>query len=716
MGGTIIKFQQASRTLPPKYRPDIDGLRGISVIAVVLYHARVPGFDGGYVGVDVFFVISGFLITSIILNRTEQQFGIVAFYERRVRRLFPALFSVLLCCAAISAFVLLPGELDNFGQSLVATTLFVPNVFFWRQSGYFAPISENAPLLHLWSLGVEEQFYLLYPATLVIITRFAEKNAVMIVATLASFSFILCLWAVEHHPSAAFYLAPTRAWELLLGALVSLGAVPRIRNDFLNEIWTAIGFLLIGWSVINLSGKSAFPGLNALVPCAGAAIIIHAGITRQTIVARALSLKPVVFVGLISYSLYLWHWPLLAFSRRYAIRSLDSVETGIIIVMAFLISAFSWSFIEQPYRKPSGVWRRRTLFKTATGIAISTIALGATFSVVDGFPQRVSPAVRQFEHGSEDTNPDRDECHVIPPAQIRAGHLCKLGNQSSGEPSFIVWGDSHADAMMPAFKGLSEDHGSYGLFASFTSCPPLVGVTVRGSGDVEDCREFNDEMLSVIEQHETAAVVLVAHWSHYMNSDLLVETSVKPKEKTDLPFSTGLNQTLEALSRTNRKIWLVQQVPVANYDIPSALAMATHRGIDRDFLRPSVEAHEANTSKLNEVFAQAQKRYLISLINPQYSLCGEVRCDIEHGGKPLYRDYHHLSTYGAQYLRPSFERIFTDHRADQLDQYCHCSISSVQRQHYQFTIQHDGESKPESRIGIYTLKRIVSNQNRFSGK
>ena len=650
----------------PKYRLDIDGLRGISVLAVVLFHARVPGFDGGYVGVDIFFVISGFLITSIILDQAEKGSGMIAFYERRIRRLFPALFSVLFVCSAISAYVLLPDELDRFGQSVVATTMFVPNLFFWRQSGYFAPISENAPLLHLWSLGVEEQFYLLYPATLVIITRFAEKYAAMIVAALACSSFVLSVWAVEHHPSAAFYLAPTRAWELLLGALIAMGAVPRIRNGFLNEASTILGFLLIGWSVTNLSGESAFPGLNALAPCAGAAIIIHAGITRQTTIAKMLSLKPVVFVGLMSYSLYLWHWPLLALSRRYAIRSLDSIETAILIFVAFLISAFSWKFIEQPFRKPAGVWRRRIIFKAAAGIAIVTITFGTAFSVFDGFPQRVSPAVRQFERGSEDSNPDREQCHQISPARIRAGHLCRLGNWSSREPDYIVWGDSHADAMMPAFKTLVEENGSAGLFASSTSCPPLVGVKIKGRGEVENCKNFNDEMLAFIDQHESAAVILVAYWSFYRDSGLLsVDRSTGSKEGNESVFAAGLDRTLRSLSSTDRKIWLVQQVPVANFDPPSALAMAERKGINRNFLRLSADSQRANTREVNEIFSRALQRHRYSLVNPQDILCDRLGCDIEYDGRPLYRDYHHLSTFGAHYIQPSLESIFTHTMGEQ---------------------------------------------------
>jgi hypothetical protein len=385
-------------------------------------------------------------------------------------------------------------------------------------------------------------------------------------------------------------------------------------------------------------------------------MIIHAGITGKTIVARTLSLKPVVFIGLISYSLYLWHWPLLAFSRRYAIRSLDSIETGLIIVIALLISALSWKFIEQPFRKRDGVWREKDLFKAAAFVAISTIAIGATFTVADGFPQRVSPTARLFEQSSEDANPDRDQCHKISPARIQAGHLCRLGDWSSGEPEYIVWGDSHADAMMPAFKTLMAENGSAGLFASSTSCPPLIGVKVKGRGDVENCRDFNDAMLSFIEQHESAAVILVAYWSIYLDSGLLIDdTSTGSKEGNESPFAAGLDRTLRSLSGTNRKIWLVQQVPVANFDPPSALAMAERRGIDRDTLRLSVESHQANTRGVNEIFAQTLKRYRYSLVNPQEVLCDQLDCDIEYEGRSLYRDYHHLSTFGAQFLSPLLE-------------------------------------------------------------
>jgi peptidoglycan/LPS O-acetylase OafA/YrhL len=642
-----------------KYRPDIDGLRGISVLAVVLFHARIPGFGGGFVGVDVFFVISGFLITSILRARTRGDFALVSFYERRIRRLFPALFCVLIFCTGASAILLLPDELTRFGNSLIATSLFLPNFFFWRQTAYFAPISENAPLLHMWSLGVEEQFYIFYPITFALINRFFPKNALSTIAVFALASFMISLWAVEHHPSAAFYLPPTRAWELLLGGMVALMPPPRF-NNVTRESAAIAGLLLIVSSITILSGESTFPGLNALAPCIGTALIVYAGITGPTIVTRFLSIRPIVFVGLISYSLYLWHWPLFALSRNFAIRNLNIFETGGLIISAVLLSVLSWKYVERPFRKTDGVLNRHQLFQSSVSIVALMVFAGGLLALLQGMPERVSPEVRRLESSVRDSNPDRARCHSISPVRIRAGELCELGKKLEGDPDFIVWGDSHADAMMPAFKNLAIQNKKYGLFASYTSCPPLLGDSIAAGPYTDQCRAFNDAMLSVVERYKSSRVILIASWNHYLKSNVLTDNRHRDHLAKRQAFQRGLIKTVDTLSANRNEIWVIQQVPAAAFDLPVAAAMAEHRGIDKNFLRPVVSIHDTNTSVLNEIFEEARVHYNLHFIDPKDILCAPHYCDIEHEGELLYRDFHHLSNAGARYLTPGLNEIFSN--------------------------------------------------------
>ena len=255
----------------------------MAVVPVVFYHAGVPGFGGGFVGVDVFFVISGYLITSLISEEIRQgRFSIVTFYERRVRRIFPALVLVLSVSSVLATWLLLPGQFNSFAKSLFATMFFASNVLFWRETGYFAAPASEQPLLHTWSLAVEEQFYVVFPLVLIVIHRWLKGRWVAWLAPLAILSFALSVWGVGHKPGATFYLAPTRAWELLLGSLLALEAFPRLPNRLLMEVLAAVGLGLIAWGVVELSATSPFPGLNALYPCLGAALVIYSGQATPT--------------------------------------------------------------------------------------------------------------------------------------------------------------------------------------------------------------------------------------------------------------------------------------------------------------------------------------------------------------------------------------------------------------------------------------------------
>ena len=298
-----------------RYRADIDGLRAIAVLPVVLFHFGFSTFAGGFVGVDVFFVISGFLITSlIVVEIDESRFSIVRFYERRIRRIFPALFLVIIVTSIASAIILLPNDLKRYAKSVVAADWFFSNFEFWREAGYFDVDAHQKPLLHTWSLAVEEQFYLIFPPFLLLAARYLRRRYLLIIMPIFVLSLTFSIWAVYAKPSLAFYLTPSRMWEIMLGAWLALipwEAGKRFIPPSGYGLLTLLGIGMIAYGVFTFSANTPFPGAMALLPCGGAALVIFGGQNHPSMVSRLLATGPLVFVGKISYSLYLWHWPLI---------------------------------------------------------------------------------------------------------------------------------------------------------------------------------------------------------------------------------------------------------------------------------------------------------------------------------------------------------------------------------------------------------------------
>ncbi|HEY8581046.1 MAG TPA: acyltransferase, partial [Beijerinckiaceae bacterium] len=325
------------------YRPDIDGLRAIAVLAVVIFHARLGVLPGGFVGVDVFFVISGYLIASIILKEeAEGRFSLARFYERRIRRIFPALFVVVAASAALGALVLTPIDYVAFGRSAVAALAFYSNIYFNRQAGYFAPDAETQPLLHTWSLGVEEQFYVVAPFVLLALQRRAGRWRGPIFAALFAASLGVSAWGVEREAQWAFYLPHARAFELMCGVALAMGLVPAVRDRNMREALAALGMALILGPILLFSAATPFPGFAALAPALGTALLIHTSTPDdRTQIGAVLARRPMVFVGKISYSFYLWHWPLLAFGEYHWGAALTAPGRAALLVGAAGLAALS---------------------------------------------------------------------------------------------------------------------------------------------------------------------------------------------------------------------------------------------------------------------------------------------------------------------------------------------------------------------------------------
>jgi len=387
-----------------KYRREIDGLRAVAVMPVILFHAGFSVFSGGYVGVDVFFVISGYLITSILIAELEQgRFSIIRFYERRVRRILPALFFVLLACLPFAYMWLLPPQLKDFAQSLVSVVFFGSNVLFWIESGYFESAAELKPLLHTWSLAVEEQYYLIFPMFLLIAWRYGRNRVFWSVVVISAMSLLLAEWGWRNDPDANFYLAPTRAWELLAGSICAFLTVGRAVKS--NGILSVIGLAAIVFSVFSFDENTPFPSIYALFPVVGTALIILFA-TQGTWVARLLSMRVLVGIRLISYSAYLWHQPVFAFARLRSSSEPDHYLMGALAIAALVLAWGTWRWVEQPFRRPTSpmLATRRAVFVASGAFGAFIVAIGIVGHTSQGnffrYDPRIVSSLRDAESGS----------------------------------------------------------------------------------------------------------------------------------------------------------------------------------------------------------------------------------------------------------------------------------------------------------------------------
>ena len=374
-----------------KYRAEIDGLRAIAVVPIILFHAGFEYFSGGFVGVDVFFVISGYLITTIILSEKEQgTFSLVNFYERRFRRILPALFMVMLVSLIFSLLWLMPSYMEDFSQSLMAVSTFSSNILFWRESGYWEISNELKPLLHTWSLAVEEQYYVLYPLFLMLIWHFRKCWILGSFIVIAAISLATAQWGAYNKPIPTFYLLPTRGWELAIGAGIAYYFLYRkqtvrtlLSHKSVNEALGLLGLLMISYAVYVFDKGTPFPSLYALVPTVGTGLIILFS-SSQTMVGRLLSIKPLVAVGLISYGAYLWHWPLLVFARHLSITEPSELTFAILALLSFPLAYLSWRYIEKPFRTKS-IFSRKTIFTLSFIGSVIFITVGLAGHFSNGF-------------------------------------------------------------------------------------------------------------------------------------------------------------------------------------------------------------------------------------------------------------------------------------------------------------------------------------------
>ena len=615
------------------YRPDVDGLRGIAVLAVIAFHAGVIA-RGGFVGVDIFFVISGYLISRLVFSGLrEGSFSLATFYARRIRRIFPALAVVLVAIFAAGWFVLLADEYRQLGKHMLAAAAFASNFVLWRESGYFNVAAESKPLLHLWSLAIEEQFYLVFPPLLVLAWR--RQGHILRGITVASMvSFLLCIAVTRIDAATAFYLPLTRFWELLAGSIlahVELFTPERLqhlRTRLTPNRQAAAGLLLVGVSIILLNGRSGFPGLWALLPVVGTCLVIAAG-PAAWVNRRILAHPWLVLIGCISYPLYLWHWPLLWFTRLEGSPSPSLVAAA--VAASFPLAWITYKGVERPVRFGSLSRNRMTVPVLAASLVLAGVA-GAMAVVQNGMTFRFPPPIQglvdlRYDYAAAYRNAtcflnltqnDQDfapEC-VDPPA--------------SGEPLVLLWGDSHAAQFYAGLRGLQRD--SRFRVAQFTAsgCPPILGIERESRAG---CSQLNESILERVRALRPDVVLLAAAWGEYQFG--------------------ALPQTLVALKAIGTRVVVFGPAPRWIDPLPRTLYLAYER--DRLHRVPTRLASgfagiiQTRDQQLHTMAASLD----ISYVSVLSVLCNEEGCLTRLGERAedvVQWDQGHLTTVGSVYV------------------------------------------------------------------
>ncbi|MCL3881745.1 acyltransferase family protein [Marivita sp. GX14005] len=668
------------------YRPDIDGLRALAVLPVVLFHADVSGLSGGFVGVDIFFVISGFLITSIIHREIAAgTFSIRRFYERRARRILPALTVVMAATLALGYWLLMPSEYEDTARAAISASLFVSNILFWTETGYFSPGIYDQPLLHTWSLAIEEQFYIFFPPLMMLLAAF-RRGALRWIAALTILSFALSALTTQMRPDMGYYLLPWRAWELGVGSLIALSIADMRFSRKVLEVMGFVGFGLIAYAVFIFDKTTVFPGAAAMIPVAGAALLIVAGKERDTLSFRLLSLAPLVWIGLISYSLYLWHWPVIVFYQQITLDRPDLAGCLIVFSVSILLAWASWAFVERPFRKPVGRglagWELgRPEYVLGAGV-LSVPALSLIILQSAGLPGRLPAEAVRLASFSQDRHPSLRDCTARWDAWRAPSDPCLFGASGDAGPDIAIWGDSHAAALLPEVEAAAIRNQRRLAYLSRSGCLP-VPDTERLDGKTGRCNEYGTGALDyLIRTDSIGTVILVSRYAMasrgYLTDYGLAErdwgptvfadaqTGRWPEDRRLERLMDKFDSTVARLRAAGRDVVIVYPVPEIGHKVPETLAKLSLHGRTPERFGLSQAAFDARNADVIAALDTISARYDAERIVPHDALCSEGHCAVIRNGIPLYYDDDHLSSAGAALFGPQFDRIMARPRTDTL--------------------------------------------------
>jgi peptidoglycan/LPS O-acetylase OafA/YrhL len=645
-----------------RYRPEIDGLRAIAVIAVIAYHAGLRGFDGGFIGVDVFFVISGFLITQIIFKEHNSRgFSYLRFFERRARRLMPALFLVIVSALPFALLWMTPGELKIFGQSIGYTVLFVANLGLESEAGYFTDRADLYPFLHTWSLSVEEQFYLLFPTLLIFLSKMGNAKRWAILTAIWVLSFGLAEYRSEAAPNENFYFLTTRAWELLTGCLLAIAMGNRAPANIPGTLASLIGVALLVAGFVVFDDTTRHPSAWTLLPVVGTALIIL-GAHGASPVARALSLRPLVVIGLVSYPAYLWHQPLFAFARIRLGDLLPVWSSIALSFLAFVLAWLTWRLVEIPVRRGVGFSRAQVFAATGT-LTACVVVTALILDGTDGLPTRFDARVATIAALDRDLPPLQEECHSTPRRTVPAAEACVYG--ASQTPTFAIWGDSHAMIMAEAFGTALEPHGLGVVDFTYRSCTPVLADL--GPTTHEMCREYNRSVLErIIDDPAIRTVVLHARWPLVVEARpfdngaggiegglrVAVDTTESvlghDSDTQAERLLAGLGEVVATLKSTGKDVVLFSGVPEAGWSLPDHMARRIILGTDTAEVSYARRVWDERNTRALSVLVETANRHAAFLFDPSDVVCGTgPDCVLSLGGLPKYFDDDHLTRDAA---------------------------------------------------------------------
>ena len=651
------------------YKPVIDGLRAIAVLVVVFYHAGFKAFPGGFIGVDVFFVISGYLITGHILNQLQKgTFTFSGFYEKRIRRILPALAVMLLVIVAMGSWLFEPLRMQEMAWSGVAAITSWANLLFLSQSDYFGVVSHLKPLLHTWSLAIEEQFYFLLPLLLFTLNKLVPNrfqrafSMLLLTLTLLAISTVFTLTDQR----TAFYSIQFRAWELLFGAVINYLPKSQLTGKkYLVYSITALSLILL--PVFFYSDTTPFPGLAALPPVLGTAFLIYTIGTSETIVQRVLKLPFFTFLGKISYSLYLWHWPFLVLFRFYNIYPFGWLEYSLWLFVTLVVSTLSWRFIETPFRSRVFISKQMVF-----GLGFSTIALlaaGFYFVNQNGefIQKNTHPNVSLPNAKAWNYDWDKWKDCDLPRGDFDVDQvdLCVIGDKTV-DPSFLLIGDSHAQVLSQGMDKIANQVGRSGLLIVTTGRPPFFGINKSGGRLSLITKKYITDLLN---HYPIEFVVMSSFWSaHYSECYLAPVKTTSEDEffvldkcaRTRDLYKTGIEDMVEFYTAQKVKLNIVTQIPNFPYDVPNCVRSALYRGLDvKATCDLKYSDFVASVEPVDLIFNDLVSSYpSITLLHPEEVLCDNVTCLSTLNDDLLYFDDDHLSTKGSLYISDLFAPVF----------------------------------------------------------
>ena len=654
-----------------QYRPEIDGLRSIAIIPILMFHFGYTLFSGGFTGVDIFFVISGYLITSIISKELNQgNFTFQKFYLRRAKRILPLLFLVLLTCVPFAWLVMLPNELASFGDSLVNAARFTANIYFKHAIDYFSPSSDQIPLLHIWSLAVEEQFYLVFPF---IIIKLHKRRIGMIksFSILILLSFITSIFASHYSPSKNFYYFPTRAWEFLFGAIaVTVERKINFSFRYLDDFLCFVGLILIGYGIFILTDQATFPGINALFPVLGTFLLITFA-KPKTMVASYLSSNPIKFIGKISYGLYLWHFPILVFNNFLHLRYAIFISPILLILCTLTLSVLSYFYIETPIR-----FNKISTKNIVVGLSsafLLLLCLGYTLGHFTSFYKKFNAQQIQFLQKSAQTNltPSFGDCN-----KNNIEKPCQLNMGSSNKQALLI-GDSHAYTLFhPLAKELLKRDIDLGLTLQLNgNCPPLFTENKKYLSN--DCLARNNMIFKKITTDDNIKTIIIfSRWTWYIEgtpfnngrggigekSNNFLKYEYSNIDERHTLFNNLYRNTFEVLARSGKEIIIVNTAPEPGWNVPKQILNSLYSNKDYSDLTfgfKRFQERNYNVDLILNPYKTNEQNNNFKVVDPSHLFCDEARniCHLTLNKIPLYTDDNHLSDLGASLVSSEIVKL-----------------------------------------------------------